>query len=369
MASFASAPAPPSSLPPGDGLLSSLHAGYISSLSAALSSPSSYEGAVTAHLRMSGVYWSLAAFSLLRTRAELVSAMDGPAIEGWVWRCYDERRGGFGGNEGHDAHLLYTLSALQILALLGSLRELPADKKAKIAAYVAALVDADTGAVCGDDSGEVDTRFSYCAAQALSLLGALSPALAESICGYVARCRNFDGGYGSCPGAESHAAQVFCCVGALSICGDLSSVDGRALAFWLAERQTSGGGLNGRPEKQADVCYSWWILSSLSILGKTRYVDKAALARFILKCQDPAAGGIADRPDNVADVFHTFFGIAGLALMGRSAGRAIDPVYALPTDVVEELGLRAQVMRGSEAEGVAEYDVRERLVKVKNAAK
>ena len=30
-------------------------------------------------------------------------------------------------------------------------------------------------------------------------------------------CRNFDGGFGAVPGAESHAGQIFCCVGALSI--------------------------------------------------------------------------------------------------------------------------------------------------------
>jgi geranylgeranyl transferase type-2 subunit beta len=52
----------------------------------------------------------------------------------------------------------------------------------------------------------------------------------------------------------------------------------------------------------------------------------------------------------MADVFHTFFGIAGLSLLGHlhSAGqehyREIDPVYALPTDVVRRLGLSAQVV-------------------------
>lgn len=84
----------------------------------------------------------------------------------------------------------------------------------------------------------------------------------------IGRCRNFDGGFGSVPGAESHAGQgppflhracrsrssslapVFCCVGALAIAGALDKyADADLLGWWLAERQTKNGGLNGRPEK------------------------------------------------------------------------------------------------------------------------
>lgn len=84
----------------------------------------------------------------------------------------------------------------------------------------------------------------------------------------VCSCKNFDGGFGAVPGAESHAGQIFCCVAALSICNALHHVDEQLLGWWLSERQCDSGGLNGRPEKQADVCYSWWILSALSILGR-----------------------------------------------------------------------------------------------------
>lgn len=55
--------------------------------------------------------------------------------------------------------------------------------------------------------------------------------------------------------------------------------------------------------------------------------------------QDPDAGGIADRPDNVSDVYHTFFGCAGLSLLGFPRLQAIDPVYAMPVDVVRRLGI------------------------------
>jgi len=224
----------------------------------------------------------------------------------------------------------------------------------KSATYVASLQQPD-GSFAGDEWGEIDTRFSYCALSSLSLLGKLEDGLVDvdKATDYVGRCRNFDGGFGCIPGAESHAGQVFTCVGALAIGKALHKLDDLLLGWWLCERQCDSGGLNGRPEKQADVCYSWWILSALSILGKVDWIDVNKLVGFILACQDGEDGGISDRPSNVADVFHTFFGISGLSLLGYFDGkdgekyrhyRRIDPVYALPVDLVKKLGLQSQVL-------------------------
>jgi len=64
-----------------------------------------------------------------------------------------------------------------------------------------------SGVFAGDTFGETDTRFLYCAVNALSLLGRLGDLDKEKTIGYLERCRNFDGGFGSVVGAESHAAQ------------------------------------------------------------------------------------------------------------------------------------------------------------------
>jgi geranylgeranyl transferase type-2 subunit beta len=106
----------------------------------------------------------------------------------------------------------------------------------------------------------------------------------------LCRCKNFDGGFGAVPGAESHAAQVFCCIAALSLAGALHVVDQDLLGWWLSERQCDSGGLNGRPEKQADVCYSWWILSCMSILGRVGLL--LLLRRKTSNCR--ACTGIVD---------------------------------------------------------------------------
>ena len=77
----------------------------------------------------------------------------------------------------------------------------------RIDAVILALYDPETGSFCGDEWGEIDTRFTYCAVAALSLLGRLDDLDAEKTVSWIARCKNYDGGFGMVEGAESHAAQ------------------------------------------------------------------------------------------------------------------------------------------------------------------
>lgn len=353
-----------------------LHVSYIVQMASKLEQSTSFEGALTEHLKISGVYWSLTAISLLRTPQQLDALLQASTrIVDWVFTCYDDRSGGFGGNTGHDGHLLYTLSALQILALTDRLGDRRLQRSA-IRRFIIGLQQPD-GSFTGDGWGEVDTRFSYCALYCLALLQSAEESGSsgtvpdtdhndmidiDRAVHYIAQCRNLDGGFGAVVGAESHAGQVFCCVAALAIAQQLDRVLPKPqqllLGWWLAERQVDSGGLNGRPEKQADVCYSWWILSALTITGQLSWIHQSRLATFILKCQDDVDGGIADRPDDMPDVFHTFFGIAALSLLGflppstssftsqhtGTTHRRIDPVYALPVDVVQRLGLQSQML-------------------------
>jgi len=331
----ASASAPTSrggvaSIPPSR-LLSSLHADFIQRAS---SDDDAIESALTDHLRVSGAYWGLTAMALLGRLDE----MDRDGVLAWLARCYDAKKGGYGGNEGHDAHLLYTLSAVQIYALFDRMDLVDADA---VAAFAGSL-QRDDGSFAGDEWGEIDTRFSYCALCLCKLCGRMDAIDVDAAAAFVDRCKNWDGGYGAEPGGESHAGQIFVCVAALEIAGGDApgTIDREALGWWLCERQVKAGGLNGRPEKLPDVCYGWWVLSALSILNKLEWIDADALARFILDAQDGEKGGIADRPSDEPDVFHTFFGVAGLSLLGFEGLRRIDPTYALPADVVQRMGLR-----------------------------
>ena len=155
---------------------------------------------------------------------------------------------------------------------------------------IVSLQNKDTGAFAGDTIyAEYDTRFIYCAFQALSLLKALDRIDVPSAVKHIHRCRNFDGGFGLAPDAESHAGQVFTCLGALSIVNQLHIPENRSwldnCGLWLCERQLPIGGLNGRPEKLEDVCYSWWVLSSLKMVRRLNWIDGPALTKFILSAQ------------------------------------------------------------------------------------
>jgi geranylgeranyl transferase type-2 subunit beta len=72
---------------------------------------------------------------------------------------------------------------------------------------VSSRQDRETGAFTGDEWGEIDTRFSYCALSCLSLLKRLDAVNVSKAVEFIMLCKNFDGGFGSSPGAESHAGQ------------------------------------------------------------------------------------------------------------------------------------------------------------------
>ncbi|KAG1738960.1 rab geranylgeranyltransferase [Suillus lakei] len=299
-------------------LIVPLHVAYIRALG---NSKDELSYHLSAHLRMNAVYWGLTALFVMGHQ----DALDRDEMIDFVMSCWDEEAGAFGAHPDHDAHLLSTLSAVQILLMQNALNRVDIDRVVKCA---------------GDAFGETDTRFLYCAVNALSLLGRLDELDVEKTVAYIRRCRNFDGGFGAVAGAESHAGQVCVCVATLAILDRLDEVDQPTLCWWLSERQLPNGGLNGRPEKLEDVCYSFWVLSALSILGKLTWIDSNKLETFILSAQDTESGGIADRPGDMPDVFHTVFGLAGLSLLGYPALVDLDPVYCMPASIIENLGLR-----------------------------
>lgn len=290
---------------------------------------------LTEHLRLNGVYWGLTALHLLGYPESL------PRDETirFVLSCQNAD-GGFGAAPGHDSHLLYSVSAVQILVTIDALHELNRlgfEGPIQVGRYLASLQQRDTGTFAGDIWGETDTRFLGAALIALSLLNLTSLVDIDKAVKHLELCKNFDGGFGVRPGAESHAAQIFPCLSALTIAKRLDLVDKDRLGAWLSERQLSNGGLNGRPEKLEDVCYSWWVLSSLAMIDRLHWIDAEKLSSFILRCQDSTEGGISDRPGDMVDVFHTVFGIAGLSLLGRPGLVEVHPTYCMPRHIVQKL--------------------------------
>ena len=281
------------------------------------------------YLRMSGGYWCIGALLLLGVPSEKLKK---EKMISFILSCEHEN-GGFGGNIKHDPCLTSTHYAILLLSFYNSLSSL---HTSLTGSYIASLQNPSTGSFCGDSSGETDTRFSYCALSALSILKSTHLINKDLAVRYVLECQNSDGGFGGVPQAESHAAYTFCAVGALSVLEKVHLIDKDSLGKWLSKRQMKEGGFNGRPEKLPDVCYSWWILSTLFMINRQEWVNFQRLREYILRCQD-CDGGISDREGNEPDVFHTFFGIAALGLMGYDNVECINPKFALPQKVMEQV--------------------------------
>lgn len=242
-----------------------------------------FEYVMSEYLRMSGLYWCVTALDLLDARDRL----DSTAVLKFVEECFDPSSGGFSPSPDNDPHLLYTLSAVQILCIYNAVQQKYVEG---VTRFVSSLQLSD-GSFMGDKWGEVDTRFSFCAVAALSLIGKLSCIDSKSTVSHVIQCLNFDGGFGVGPESETHAGQIYCCVGTLTILNSLHQIDQSKLGFWLSQRQLErSGGFNGRPEKLPDVCYSWWVLSSLQMLKCQDWIDTSRLKEFILACQDTETG-------------------------------------------------------------------------------
>ncbi|CAL9729801.1 geranylgeranyl transferase type-2 subunit beta [Monosporozyma unispora] len=315
-------------------LLKEKHIEYVKSLD---SKTETLEYWLSEHLRLNGVYWGLTALCILDSK----DTFKKEDVVDFVMSCWNDKTGGFGPFPRHDAHLLATLSGLQILLTFNSI-ELITKNEQKLEQILQFIRgnQLEDGSFQGDRFGEVDARFSYNALSSLSILGRLTPEVVNPAVAHILKCLNFDGGFGLCPGAESHASMAFTCLGALSIVNklDLLSPDQiDTIGWWLCERQVPEGGLNGRPGKLPDVCYSWWVLSSLAIIKKLNWIDSSKLSEFILDSQDDIKGGIADRPGNEVDVFHTVFGLAGLSLVGFHDLVKINPTYCMTYDVTDKI--------------------------------
>jgi geranylgeranyl transferase type-2 subunit beta len=306
-------------------------------------SHNTYEYGVTDYLRMSGIYWLCTCIDLLHS----LKLIDQDYVIDYIQKCHDKNSGGYSPSPNHDPHLLYTLSAVQVLVQLNRIDLID---KQSLCLYIKQLQQED-GSFIGDQWGEIDTRFSFCAVACLKLIDSLDVIDIDRATNFVMSCLNFDGGFGCIPGAESHAGQIYCCLGFLSLVQRLDNLDlstRNMLAWWLCERQLDkSGGLNGRPEKLPDVCYSWWVLASLKILGKIQWINSEKLSQFILAAQDDETGGCADRPGNVPDPFHTLFGVTGLSLLNiydENIIKKVNPVLCMPEYVIQKAGIKMQLL-------------------------
>ena len=60
--------------------------------------------------------------------------------------------------------------------------------------------------------------------------------------------------------------------------------------------------------------------------------------------QDEETGGFSDRPGDWVDPFHTLFGLGGLSLLGNKQVKPVNPVFCMPQDVLDRIGLKVKLL-------------------------
>jgi protein farnesyltransferase subunit beta len=132
------------------------------------------------------------------------------------------------------------------------------------------------------------------------------------------------------PGSEAHGGYTFCAAAALQLTGALRECDMAALRGWLVRRQMSyEGGFQGRRNKLVDGCYSFWQAGAIAILngvdddpwqeGRSDQLppslcNEAMLQRYILLCAQDVNGGLRDKPSTPRDFYHSCYNLSGLSV-------------------------------------------------------
>ena len=147
---------------------------------------------------------------------------------------------------------------------------------------------------------KVDVRGCYTAVAIASVLGILTPSLADdALVDYIASCQTFEGGLGGEPGNEAHGGYTFCGFAALCLLGREDALDLPALLRWAAHKQGSAeGGFMGRTHKLVDGCYSWWQGGTFPLLARARSAmeaqRRAALGAAAARAGSEGSGGGTD---------------------------------------------------------------------------
>lgn len=249
------------------------------------------------------VYWALHSIDLLGGALPEGELLDRTLDTLKSFQAAGE--GGFCGGDygltGHLAHLAPTYASILAIAILATPQSYSLIDIPSLRSFLKRLKTPDGAFRMHAVDGEVDVRAVYCAVVAGKLTGCWDEELEEGVVEWIAKCQNWEGGFGGVPGSEAHGGYTFCAVAALSLLlEDISNhIRLDDLLFWLTSQQIQQiGGFRGRTHKLVDGCYSFWQTGAFACLGMTKLVDSLALQQYVLvACQDEnCRGGLRDKP-------------------------------------------------------------------------
>lgn len=229
----------------------------------------------------------------------------------------------------------------------------------------------EDGSVKGDQWGlEIDSRFSYSVLLALNILGRASDVDVNKIAEHVGKCRNFDGGFGTVPGAESHAGQskfmayksifdypriywanvsmlLFQCK--LTPCRRFPTCMLHRCQFWMTIFTKVLKNMNNFESRLWKhhfifsghaliwIIILFWVfcgIAALCLANRKDLIDAEAVCWWLAERQLPC-GGLNGRPEKLQDVCYSWWVLSGL--------HALDRMNWIDKDALEAFILSCQV--------------------------
>eukprot|EP00397_Hematodinium_sp_SG-2012_P038726 GEMP01042172.1.p1 GENE.GEMP01042172.1~~GEMP01042172.1.p1 ORF type:complete len:318 (+),score=53.53 GEMP01042172.1:110-1063(+) len=246
------------------------------------------------------------------------TAEENKSLRAFIYSHQDATGGFDGGGLDKAPHIANTYTALCILAILND--DFSLVRRDLLSNRLKEWQQADGSFVCvtGNQGGEQDMRFCFCASAIAKFLNLWSAFDVNRLVNYILRSQSYDGAIGMGPSLESHGGSTYCGLAALSLAERLDDLPNKErLITWLCRRQV--GGFQGRIGKPPDSCYSFWIAASLELVGHGDLVNREDLIKFLKVCEGPR-GGFPKYPNTSVDVLHSYLSIAGLALADCISG-------------------------------------------------
>jgi protein farnesyltransferase subunit beta len=190
--------------------------------------------------------------------------------------------GGYAGQFGGMPHIITTYAAVMSLVIVGTrcgcydvaYKSINIDNLLSFyeSMKVKSPSDENYGSFQTTLDGEIDTRAVFACVSVMDILGLLpNQTLTKNTAAWLAKCQNYDGGFSSEPGVESHGGYTFTSLSALVSLEACDTIDLDALEKWCVTKQLEReGGFCGRTHKLVDSCYSFWVGSTISLIHVAR---------------------------------------------------------------------------------------------------
>eukprot|EP00111_Clytia_hemisphaerica_P009315 TCONS_00027347-protein len=122
-------------------------------------------------------------------------------VAGFLDKCQDKHRGGFGGGPSQMPHLAPTYAAVCALCILGRFwaKAYEVVDRPKLAEFLISR-RTEEGSFTMHQDGEVDIRGAYCAIVAARLTNVFTREMFHKTADWIAKCQSYEGGFSGLPG-------------------------------------------------------------------------------------------------------------------------------------------------------------------------